>query len=163
MSLNWMLCVLKCFMTSIRRQSSEDPWPSLSLKFYPSHCGTSLHQAPMFYFTAKCLVVFKIYFAILHNIVARNNVQRRIRLNKQKKKVSHICIPSRYLCYTSRSFALSTWPHGRDVETCERCVVIFFKTVKGVMFDINLTFIGYLVKYYGYIWVYLYWYICWVF
>ena len=31
-------------------------------------------------------VVFKIYFAILHNIVARNNVQHCIRLNKQKEK-----------------------------------------------------------------------------
>ena len=103
-------------------------------------------------------VVFKIYFVILHNIVTRNNVQQRIRLNKQKKKVTHICITSGYLCYTSRSFALSTWPHGRDVETCKRWVAIFLKTVKGVMFDINLMFIGYLVKHYSYIWVYLYWY-----
>ena len=31
-------------------------------------------------------VVFKIYFAILHKIVAINNVQQRIRLNKQKEK-----------------------------------------------------------------------------
>ena len=33
---------------------------SLSSKFYSSHCGTSLHQAPMamFYFTAKCLGSF---------------------------------------------------------------------------------------------------------
>ena len=31
-------------------------------------------------------VVFKIYFAILHKIVARNNVQQSIRLNKQKEK-----------------------------------------------------------------------------
>ena len=38
------------------------------------------------------------------------------------------------------SFALSIWPHGRDVVTYERRVVIFLKTVKGVMFDINLTF-----------------------
>ena len=30
-------------------------------------------------------VVFKKYFAILHNIVARNNVQHCIRLNKQKE------------------------------------------------------------------------------
>ena len=34
-------------------------------------------------------VVFKIYFAILHSIVARNNIQQSIRLNNQKgeKKV----------------------------------------------------------------------------
>ena len=31
-------------------------------------------------------MVFKIYFAILHKIVARNNVQQSIRLNKQKEK-----------------------------------------------------------------------------
>ena len=31
---------------------------SLSLKLYPSYCGMSLHQAPMFYFTAKCLGSF---------------------------------------------------------------------------------------------------------
>ena len=30
-------------------------WLSLSSKFYSSHCGMSLHQVPMFYFTAKCL------------------------------------------------------------------------------------------------------------
>ena len=33
--------------------------------------------------------------------------------------------------------------------TCKRCVVIFLKTVKGVMFDINLTFSIYLVKSYS--------------
>ena len=31
-------------------------------------------------------VFFKIYFAILHNSVARNNIQQSIRLNKQKKR-----------------------------------------------------------------------------
>ena len=44
----------------------------------------------MFYFTAKCpgwQVVFKIYFAILHKIVAINNVQQSIRLNTQKEKI----------------------------------------------------------------------------
>ena len=30
-------------------------WLSPSLKLYSSHCGMSLHQAPMFHFTAKCL------------------------------------------------------------------------------------------------------------
>jgi len=33
-------------------------------------------------------VVFKIYFSILHKIVARNNVQQSITLNKQKEKKS---------------------------------------------------------------------------
>ena len=28
-------------------------WLSLSLKLYPSHCGMSLHQVPMFYFTVN--------------------------------------------------------------------------------------------------------------
>ena len=31
---------------------------SLPSKLYPNHCGMSLHQAPMFYFTAKCLGSF---------------------------------------------------------------------------------------------------------
>ena len=34
-------------------------------------------------------------------------------------------------------------------------MVIFLKTVKGVMFDINLTFSIYLVKYYGYMMVFI--------
>ena len=33
-------------------------WLSLLLTLYPNHCGMSLHQAPMFYFTAKCLGSF---------------------------------------------------------------------------------------------------------
>ena len=33
-------------------------WPSLLSKLYSSHCGTSLHQVPMFYFTAKRLGSF---------------------------------------------------------------------------------------------------------
>ena len=33
-------------------------WLSLSSKPYSSHCGTSLHRAPMFYFSAKCLGSF---------------------------------------------------------------------------------------------------------
>ena len=37
-------------------------WLSLSSKLYSSHCGTSRHQAPMFYFTAKCLGSFKNIF-----------------------------------------------------------------------------------------------------
>ena len=67
-------------------QSNEEL--SLSSKLYSSHCGTSLHQAPMFHFTVSFFwVVFKIYFAILHKIVAINNVQQSIRLNKQKDKI----------------------------------------------------------------------------
>ena len=60
--------------------------------------------------------------------------------SERGKKFSRVCTTSGYSCYTSGSFALSTWLHGRDVVTCERCVVIFLKTVKGVMFNINLTF-----------------------
>ena len=35
---------------------------SLSSKLYSSHCGMSLHQEPMFYFTAKCLGSLKKIF-----------------------------------------------------------------------------------------------------
>ena len=51
-------------------------------------------------------VVFKMYFAILHKIVAINNVQQRITLNKQKEKkfslfalllVSHVTHPGHLL------------------------------------------------------------------
>ena len=42
---------------------------SLSSKLYPSHCGMSLHQAPVFILLPNVWLVFKIYFAILHNIV----------------------------------------------------------------------------------------------
>ena len=51
-SLGRTLCVLKCFMTSIHNLVQNGL--SLSLKLYSSHCGTSPHQVPMFYFTAKC-------------------------------------------------------------------------------------------------------------
>ena len=50
---------------------------------------------------------------------------------------------------------MSTWPHGRDVLICERCVVIFLKTVKGVTFNLILTFIGDLVKSYGYTMIFI--------
>ena len=53
--------------------------------------------------------------------------------------------------------ALSTWPHGRDVVTCERCVVIFLKTVKGVMFDINIHQIfSQILRLYEYIYIGIY-------
>ena len=47
----------------------------------------------MFYFTAKCLGSFKKKkkIAILHKIVAINNVQQCIRLNKQKEKKNFFC------------------------------------------------------------------------
>ena len=55
----------------------------------------------------------------------------------------------------------------RDVVTCERHVVIFLKTAKGVMFDINFTFciiiniyIIYLVKSYNYTMIFILVYIC---
>ena len=53
MSLDRMLCVLKCFMTRIRRQSSEELTFSLVKTLLQS-----LHQVPMFYFTAKHLGSF---------------------------------------------------------------------------------------------------------
>ena len=58
-------------------------WPSLSLKLYPSQCGIRYH---CFISLRNVRVVLKIYFAILHNTVARNNIQhsKTIRLNKQK-------------------------------------------------------------------------------
>ena len=40
----------------------------------------------MFILLPNVWVVFEIYFAILHKIVAINNVQQSIRLNKQKEK-----------------------------------------------------------------------------
>ena len=81
-------------------------------------------------------VVFKIYFAILHNIVARNNVQHCIRLNKQKgeKKSFHTFALHPGSQVTHPGHLL--WAHGRDVMTCKRCVEIF---LKAVMFDKKLT------------------------
>ena len=53
-------------------------WLFLSLKFYPSHCGTLLHQVPIFYFTAKCLGIFFEYilpfFIILLQEITFNRV-----------------------------------------------------------------------------------------
>ena len=75
---------------------------SLLLKLYSNPYGTSLHQAAMFYFTAKCLVSFCFVFVILHKIVVLNNVQQCI---KQAKSfcafalipVSHVTQPSHLL------------------------------------------------------------------
>ena len=61
-------------------------WLSLLSKLTPvtvvRHCIR--HQG--FILLPNVWVVFKIYFAILHKIVARNNIQQSIRLNKQKEK-----------------------------------------------------------------------------
>ena len=75
-------------------------------------------------------VVFKIYFATLHKIVARNNVQQSIRLNKQKGKkilknallhyIQLVMLHIRVICFEH----MATW------KRCKRCVVIFLKTVK---------------------------------
>ena len=81
---------------------------SLSLKLYSSHCGTSLHRRQCFILLPNVWAVFKIYFAILHKIVAINNVQQSIRLNKQREKrkknrdfallpVSHVTHPGHLL------------------------------------------------------------------
>ena len=71
----------------------------------------------MFCFTAKCLgslIFIYFFFTILHKIVAINNVQQCIRLNKQKEKkkffalllVSHDTHPGHLLL-----------AHGRMEET----------------------------------------------
>ena len=57
----------------------------------------------------------------------------------KKRKFLRFCTTSGQPCYTSGSFAFSTWPHGRDVLICERCVVIFLKTVT---FNFIQTFIA---------------------
>ena len=87
MSPDRMLHVLKCFMTSIHKQSSKD----LTFSFadtLPQSVTVVCHciRRQCFILLPNVWVVFKIYFAILHNIVARNNVQHSIRLNKQKEK-----------------------------------------------------------------------------
>ena len=115
-------------MTSIRRQSSEE----LTLfcqNFTPvtvvHHCIR--HQC--FILLPDVWVVFKIYFAILHKIVARNNIQQSIRLNKQKEKKKVFA-----LLLHIRLGMLHIWVicfDRRDVVLCERCVVIFLKTVEG--------------------------------
>ena len=133
MSLGRTLCVLKHFMTSIRRQSSKERTFSFVETLLQSlwYVTASAIRRQCFILLPNVWVVFKIYFAILHKIVAINNVQQRIRLNKQKEKIKFLCFctTSSQPCYTSESFAFSTWPHGRDVLICERCVVIFLKTV----------------------------------
>ena len=72
-------------MTSIGRQCSEE-WTFSFVETTPvtvvRHCIR--HQC--FILLPNVWVVFKIYCAILHKIVAINNVQQCIRLNKQKEQ-----------------------------------------------------------------------------
>ena len=61
MSLSQTLCVLKCFMTSIHRQSSEE----LTFYFVETLLQSLWYvtaSGAMFYFTAKCLGSFKNIF-----------------------------------------------------------------------------------------------------
>ena len=84
MSLDRTLCVLKCFMTSIHRQSSEELTFSFVITLLQSLWYVTASGANVLFY-CQMSVVFKIYFAFLHKIVARNNVQQSIRLNKQKE------------------------------------------------------------------------------
>ena len=62
-------------------------------------------------------VVLKIYFAILHKIVAINNVQQRIRLNKQKGEKKSFCafalLPVSHVIHPGHLLLA----HGRMEET----------------------------------------------
>ena len=85
MSLDRTLCVLKCFMTSIRRQSSEE----LTFSFIETLLVTVVCHCirrQCFILLPNVWVVFKIYFAILYKIVARNNIQQSIKQAKGKKE-----------------------------------------------------------------------------
>ena len=125
MTLGRTLCVLKCFMTSIHRQSSEEV-TLFCRNFIPVTVVCHCIRRQCFISLPNVYVVLKIYFA---KIVARNNVQQSIRLNKQKKKekVFTLLHYIRLVMLHIGSFTLSTWQHGRDVLICERCVVIFLK------------------------------------
>ena len=86
--------VLKYFMTSIHRQSSEELTFSFVKTLLQSLWCVTASGANVL--PPNVWVVFKIYFAILHTIVAISNVQQSIRLNKQKgkKKFSRFCTTS---------------------------------------------------------------------
>ena len=73
-------------MTSIRRQSSEERTFSFVETLLQSLWYVTASGANVLFLLPNVWVVFKIYFAILHKIVAINNVQQSIRLNKQKGK-----------------------------------------------------------------------------
>ena len=84
MSVSQTLCVLKCFMTSIHRQSSEELTFSFVITLLQSLWYVTASGANV----PNVWAVFKIYFAIFHKFFAINNVQQSIRLNKQKGKKS---------------------------------------------------------------------------
>ena len=86
MSLGQTLCALKCFTTSIRRPSNEELTFSFVETFSPVKVVRHCIRPQCFSLLPNVWIVFKIYFAILHKIVAINNVQQSIRLNKQKEK-----------------------------------------------------------------------------
>ena len=73
-------------------------------------------------------VVFKIYFATLHKIVARSNIQQSIRLNKQKGK--KVFAPLHYIRLVMLHLRVICFEQTASWKRCERCVVVFLKTVK---------------------------------
>ena len=97
--------VLKCFVTSIRRQSSEER-TFFRQSFTPVAVVRHCIRRQCFILLPNVWVVFKIYFAILHKIVAVNNVQHSIKQAKGKKisfrtfalhLVSHVTHPGHLL------------------------------------------------------------------
>ena len=74
-------------------------------------------------------VVFKIYFAILHKIVARNNVQQSIRLNKRKRKKKSFRVfalhPVSHVTHCRWDVRFEHKAAWKRCDICERCVVIF--------------------------------------
>ena len=85
MSLDRTLLVLKCFMTSIRGQSSEELSFLFRRNFTPVTVVRHCIRCQCFILLPNVWVVFEIYFAILHKIVAINNVQQSIKQAKGKK------------------------------------------------------------------------------
>ena len=74
--LGWTLCVLKCFVTSIRRQCSEELTLSFVENFTPVTVVRHCIRCQCFILPPNVWVVFKIYFAILHKIVAINKFNK---------------------------------------------------------------------------------------
>ena len=123
MSLDRTLLVLKCFMTSIRGQSSEELSFLFRRNFTPVTVVRHCIRCQCFILLPNVWVVFEIYFAILHKIVARNNVQQSIRLNKQKGKkgfallhyIQLVMLHIRVVCFEH----MAAWK--RCCHICERC------------------------------------------
>ena len=80
--------VLKCFMTSIHRQSSEKLTFSFVKTLPPVTVVCQCIRYQCFILLPNDWVVFKICFAILHNIVARNNIQPITFKQAKGKKLS---------------------------------------------------------------------------